>query len=169
MKLYQRILLAPGLALLFLLVFGAVVYHALGTDQVAMKEIFGTRFGIFQKADQAMADVDTAHAAVYRLVTWIGNYDAATISRRGADLSAKIDAATTLVQALSKEARLTEDEKRHVDAVLGHLKNYKKHVATAIDLATVDHAQNRDHRLRRLEPAQAARRANKPNAAGLID
>jgi methyl-accepting chemotaxis protein len=138
LKLYQRILLAPGLALLFLLLFGVVVYRALSTDQVAMREIFSTRFGIFQKADQALADIDAAHAAVYRLVTWIGSYDPAKIAHKSAELTGKIDGATAIVKGLAGEARLTDEEKGHLEAILAHLANYRKHEATAVDLASVD-------------------------------
>jgi methyl-accepting chemotaxis protein len=138
LKLYQRILLAPGLALFFLLLFGVVVYRALSTDQVAMREIFSTRFGIFQKADQALADIDAAHAAVYRLVTWIGNYDPAKIAHKSAELTAKIDGATAIAKGLAAEARLTDEEKGHLEAIFAQLANYRKHVATAVDLASVD-------------------------------
>jgi hypothetical protein len=138
LKLYQRILLAPGLALVFLLLFGVVVYRALSTDQVAMREIFSTRFGIFQKADQALADIDAAHAAVYRLVTWIGSYDPAKIAHKSAELTGKIDGATAIVKGLAGEARLTDEEKGHLEAILAHLANYRKHEATAVDLASVD-------------------------------
>ena len=44
MKLSQRILLAPGLALLFLLAFGTIAFRALRVDQEALGEIYGTRF-----------------------------------------------------------------------------------------------------------------------------
>ncbi|HKC13583.1 MAG TPA: methyl-accepting chemotaxis protein [Vicinamibacteria bacterium] len=138
MRLYQRILLAPGLALFFLLLFGVVVYRALSTDQVAMREIFSTRFGIFQKADQALADIDAAHAGVYRLVTWIGNYDAAKVAHKSAELTAQIEGATAIAKGLAAEAHLTEEERGRVEAILGQLANYRKHVATAVDLASVD-------------------------------
>jgi methyl-accepting chemotaxis protein len=138
MKLYQRIALAPGLALLFLVLFGAVVYRALNIEQVAMKEIFTTRFGFFQKTNDVSAGIDSVHAGVYRLVTWIGNYDQAKVTRMSTELIAQVDAATAIVQKLSTEAETSEDERHSLEVVLGHLVSYKKHVATALDLATVD-------------------------------
>jgi methyl-accepting chemotaxis protein len=138
MKLYQRILLAPGLALLFLLLFGALVYRALSIEQSAMKEIYATRFGIFQKVGQVSSDIDSVHAAVYRLVMWIGNYDEARVARMSADLSAQIDSSAGTLRALLNEPGLTEDEKRSLGLGLEHFGGYKKHVATALDLASVD-------------------------------
>ena len=138
MKLYQRILIAPGLALLFLVLFGGVAYRAMSIEQVAMKEIYTTRFGFFEKLQAVSADVDTVHASVYRLVTWIGNYDEAKIARMSADLAKQVEAAGSVVSELLKAPDLIDDERRGLEAIQVHLAEYKKHVATALDLATVD-------------------------------
>ena len=138
MRLYQRILLAPGLALLFLILFGGVSYRAGTIVQEAMKEIFDTRFGIFQKTGQVMADIDGAHTRLYRLVTWIGNLDEAKVARASKELTAQIEGAAAVVKNLQGQARLTDDERRILGATLGQLASYQKHAATAVDLATVD-------------------------------
>ncbi len=138
MRLYQRILLAPGLALLFLIVFAAVSYRAGNVSQQAMKEIFDTRFGIFQKTDKVLADVDAAHTRLYRLVTWIGNYDEAKAARASSELGAQIEGAAAVVRDLEGRAGLADEERRILKAILGQLASYQKHAATAVDLATVD-------------------------------
>jgi methyl-accepting chemotaxis protein len=138
MKLYQRILLAPGLALLFLVLFGAVVYRALDVEQVAMKEIYTTRFGFFEKLGGVSAEIDTVHASVYRLVTWIGNYDEAKVVRMSADLAKQIDSASAVLAELLNSPGLIDDERRGLESTQVHLAAYRKHVTTALDLATVD-------------------------------
>ncbi len=138
MRLYQRILLAPGLALLFLVLFAAVGYRAVRIDQVAMREIFDTRFGFFQKSDQVLGAVDGAHAALYRLVTWNSNYDQAKITRVSGEIASQIEAALAVVKALEGQAQLGDEERRLLGAIRGELASYRKHAATAVDLATVD-------------------------------
>jgi methyl-accepting chemotaxis protein len=138
MKLYQRILLAPGLALAFLIVFGGVVYRALSIEQVAMSEIYTTRFGFFEKLGGASAQIDTVHASVYRLVTWIGNYDEAKVARMSADLATQIDGASAVLKELLATPELVAEERRGLEETSTHLAEYKKHVATALDLASVD-------------------------------
>jgi methyl-accepting chemotaxis protein len=138
MKLYQRILLAPGLALLFLFAFGAVVYRALDIEKVAMKEIYTTRFGFFEKLGGVSAEIDTVHAGVYRMVTWIGNYDEAKVARMSADLTRKIDASAAVLAELLKNPGLSDDERRGLETSQTHLAAYRKHVVTALDLASVD-------------------------------
>jgi methyl-accepting chemotaxis protein len=143
MRLYQRILLAPGLALLFLVLFAAVGYRMVSLDQSAMRELFDVRFGFFQKANQVLADIDAAHASLYRLITWIGNYDQAKIGRVSGEVMGRIDGAVTLAKNLETLAQATDDgeerqERQILDAILTHLASYRKHTATAVDLATVD-------------------------------
>ncbi len=138
MRLYQRILLAPALALLFLLLFAFVGYRVVTGDQAAMREIFDVRFGVFQKTNQVLADIDSAHASLYRLITWIGNYDEAKINRVSSEVMAQVEGASATVKALQAQADVPEQERPVLAAVLGHLASYRKHVATAVDLATVD-------------------------------
>ena len=138
MRLYQRILLAPALALLFLLLFALVGYRVVSGDQAAMREIFDVRFGVFQKTNQVLADIDSAHASLYRLITWIGNYDDAKINRVSSEVMAQVEGAASTVKALQAQADVPEQERPILAAVLGHLASYRKHVATAVDLATVD-------------------------------
>jgi methyl-accepting chemotaxis protein len=138
MRLYQRILLAPALALLFLILFAAVAYRAVNIDQAAMRDIFTNRFGFFQQTNQVLADIDAAHAGLYRLVTWSGTYDQAKITRVSSELTAQIERAVAIVRSLESQSQLSEEERGILDAILGELATYRKNAATAVDLATVD-------------------------------
>jgi methyl-accepting chemotaxis protein len=138
MRLYQRILLAPALTLLFLLLFAVVGYRVASGDQAAMREIFDVRFAVFEKTNQVLADVDAAHASLYRLITWIGNYDEPRIARVSGEVMAQIEGAVATVKSLEAQAQLDPQERPIAAAILGHLTSYRKHVATAVDLATVD-------------------------------
>jgi methyl-accepting chemotaxis protein len=138
MKLYQRILLAPALALACLALFGVVAYGAMTGGQDAMREIFGTRFAYYQAAGTISADVDAVHAEVYRTVTWIGNYDGSKLTERAADIARQIDEAGALATKLTGERGLTADERKGLEAISGTLVSYKKSVGQAIDLASVD-------------------------------
>jgi methyl-accepting chemotaxis protein len=138
MKLYQRILVAPGVALVFLALFGVVAYRTVGIEHRATQEIYGVRFGVYEKLGRASAEIDSVHAGVYRLATWIGNHDAPKVARMSADLANRVDAAAKIVGDLLDTPQLTADEKREMEAIRGHVARYKKHVTTALDLATVD-------------------------------
>jgi methyl-accepting chemotaxis protein len=138
MKLYQRILLAPGLAILSLGAFGAVASRALGTQRSAMEEIFKTRFGFYERATRTSSEVDAAHALAYRVVTWIGTYDEARLARISAELRERTERAATLAKELSAESGLVDRERELLEAVVADVARYGKSVAQAIDLASVD-------------------------------
>jgi len=103
-----------------------------------MREIFTTRFGFFQKSEQVSTRIDMVHAGVYRLVTWIGNYDKAKVARMAAELAGQVDGAAGIVGDLARDAQLASDEKKGLEAIQGHLADYKRHAALALDLAADD-------------------------------
>ena len=138
MKLYQRILLAPLLVLLGLLLFALVAFQALAIGRTALQDIFQTRLGFYQSVGQVSTKMDEVHASVYRLVTWIGNYDDAKVAGRAADLARQIDAAATVVSTLASTSRISPQESGHLKTALGQIAAYKKSMALALDLATAD-------------------------------
>jgi methyl-accepting chemotaxis protein len=138
MRLYQRILLAPALALACLALFGVVAYRAMAAGQDGMREIFGTRFAFYEAAGRISSDVDAVHASVYRTVTWIGTYEGAKLAERSAELARGIDEAGALATRLGGERGLTAEEKKILETISATLVSYKKFVAQAIDLASVD-------------------------------
>jgi methyl-accepting chemotaxis protein len=138
MKLYQRILLAPAVAVLGIVALAAVAAHAFGTQQAAMEEIFKVRFAVYQQAAQVSLDIDAVHASVYRTVTWIGFYDEAKLARATAELGGRIDRAAALAQHLSARDGAAEEERTLLAAILEDVARYRKSMAMALDLASVD-------------------------------
>jgi methyl-accepting chemotaxis protein len=137
-KLYQKVLLAPGLAILSLVAFGAIASRALATQRMAMEEIFSTRFGFYERATQTSSEIDSAHAIVYRVVTWIGTYDDLRLARASAEIRERIERATSLAKELSGAPGLIDKERELLAGILGDVARYGKSVAQAIDLASVD-------------------------------
>ncbi|MGC9982971.1 MAG: methyl-accepting chemotaxis protein [Polyangia bacterium] len=138
MKLYQRILLAPLLVLLGLLLFALVAFQALGVGRTALQDIFQTRLGFYQSVGQVSTKMDAVHASVYRLVTWIGNYDDAKVARLAGDLARQTDAAAAVVSTLASASKISAQEGSHLKSALEQIAAYKKSMALALDLATAD-------------------------------
>jgi methyl-accepting chemotaxis protein len=138
MRLYQRILLAPALALLCTVAFGAVVYRGMGEQRAGMEELFGTRFPMYQAAGDISAGVDTAHAIAYRAVTWSGSYDAAKLAALSSELTGRTAAAAALAKELLARRGLTEAEASALRDVVDGIAAYERDVARAIDLASAD-------------------------------
>ncbi|HEU4386039.1 MAG TPA: methyl-accepting chemotaxis protein [Anaeromyxobacteraceae bacterium] len=138
MRLYQRILLAPALALLFLIIFAAFAYRAVSLDQSAMRDLFETRFGLFQKTNQILVDIDAAHTGLYRLVTWMNAYDQAKVARVSTEVMTQIEGAAAVVGIAAGQEELADEERRILGEVQGGLASYRRHAAMAVDLAKDD-------------------------------
>jgi len=138
MKLYQRVLLAPAVAIVCLGIFAAVAARVLASQQGALDEIFKTRFGYFERATETSAEIDAAHALAYRVVTWIGTYDERRLADATTELRRRVERAAELARALAGATGLSAKEREHLEAVGADVARYGKSVAQAIDLASVD-------------------------------
>ena len=73
MKVWQKILVAPGVAIVFLMVLGAMSYLGLTRQNDALGELFNDHLGNYQLVADAAQDITEVHSNVYRLFTWINN------------------------------------------------------------------------------------------------
>jgi methyl-accepting chemotaxis protein len=138
MKIRGKLLIAPGAAITFLLIFGVLSLIALSQVRGSLDDIYHQRFQYFKISANSLQDISTAHANVYRLFTWLGNYDEPKINKAAESIYKLIDSSAGELKALNMRADLSPEEHKHLEAILGHVAKYRKSVAQAIDLATVD-------------------------------
>ena len=138
MKVWHKVLVAPALAIVFLLVFGAVSYAVLMQQNAALEGLAKNRFMGYQIAAESSQDISEVHSNVYRLFTWIGNLSDDKIKKITSDQKARIDDAVKVVNRFGNLAGVTPEERKLVDTVLPKLAKYRKDVDAAIDLSTVD-------------------------------
>jgi methyl-accepting chemotaxis protein len=138
MKVWHKILVAPGVAIVFLIMLGTISYSVLMHQHSTLAELFDTRFGNYQLAANSSQEISEVHSNVYRLFTWIGNLKEDQIKRITSEQAAKIDAVTRNVARFTANKELEAAERKTAEAVAGKLAKYKKDVDTAIDLSTVD-------------------------------
>ena len=138
MKIWHKVLVAPALAMLFLVALGAAAYSVLAQQNSALVELFTQRFGGYQVAARSVQEVGEVHSAVYRLFTWIGNLKEERIKQITTEQLAKIDRTGARISAFDKRMDLEDDERAVAQGLLKKLAKYRKDVDTAIDLSTVD-------------------------------
>ena len=73
MKIWHKIVVAPAVAIIFLMILGAVSYNALTRQHATLQDLVNNRFGSYQLAADSSRTIGEVHAEVYRLFTWIGN------------------------------------------------------------------------------------------------
>jgi methyl-accepting chemotaxis protein len=138
MKVWHKILIAPGVAIVFLLALGVTAYSVLTSQQGTLAELFEQRFGSYQLAARAVHDIGEVHSGVYRLFSVIGSLSEDKIRQTSSGLLAHVDAVSRDVSAFAARAQLQPEERRTAEAVVAKLAKYRKDVDLAIDLSTGD-------------------------------
>jgi len=138
MKVWHKILVAPGLAIVFLLVLGATTYSVLTRQNSALDELYGTRFANYELAAKSSEEIVATHAGVYRLFTWIGNLNDEKIHAMKSKLLGRIDAVSDRLKAFAARPGTDADERGIANTIVAKLVKYRKAVDNAVELSTVD-------------------------------
>jgi len=137
-KVWQKILVAPGVAIMFLLVMGAMSYSGLTRQQSTLSALFNGRLGNYELAADASQEITEVHSSVYRLFTWIGNLKADKIKQITNAQNVKIDEVIKNITAFGARPGMGAAERKVAERVVKELVKYRKQADDAIDLSTVD-------------------------------
>ena len=138
MKVWHKILVAPGVAIVFLLALGTASYGVLMRQQTALSELFEQRFGSYQLAARSLNELGEVHSNVYRLFNLIASLSDDRIKQTTVALLAHIDKVTRDVAGFAAAGHLEADERKAVEAALAKVAKYRKDVELAIDLSAGD-------------------------------
>src|SRR5262245_30427277 len=70
-KIWHKIIAAPGTAIAFLVILGAVSYGVMARQHASLEDMYKHRFANYQLATGAAQTVSEVHSNVYRLFTWL--------------------------------------------------------------------------------------------------
>ncbi|HZN47229.1 MAG TPA: methyl-accepting chemotaxis protein [Ramlibacter sp.] len=138
MKIWHKILVAPGLAIVFLLGFGAIAYGVVDRQNAALEDLAKKRLAGVVVATDAAQELSEVHSNVYRLFTWIANLSEDKVKQSTAQQKARIDSAVVALTQFRGQAHLGAEERKKVDAILPMMAKYGKLVDDAIDISKVD-------------------------------
>ena len=139
LKLSNKMLIAPVVVIVFLLISGAVSYLSQSQQRSALEEIFGVRFKSFQTSARLIKDATSVHANLYKVISWAtANYDAKKIDELGKEQIKTLDEAAATVEKVLKAPGLVKDVGDAYKAVRADLADYRKDAFEAIDLASSD-------------------------------
>jgi methyl-accepting chemotaxis protein len=138
MKVWQKVLVAPAVAVVFLMLLGAVSFGVMKQQNVALDELAKDRFAGYQIAADSAQDISEVHSNVYRLLTWMANLSEDKVKKTRADEKAKIDEVVKQVTRFAAGPQLSDEERRLTASVLKQLVDYGRNVDSAIDISTVE-------------------------------
>ncbi|GAB3647147.1 methyl-accepting chemotaxis protein [Ramlibacter alkalitolerans] len=137
MKIWHKILVAPGVAIAFLVALGVTGFLMLKQQNDGLETLVTQRMARFETAADAARDMGQVHSGVYRLMTWMANYDDAKIKTIASGLRRNMDEVSASLQKLAS-GDLGAEERRLVEAVQPLLAKYRAGVDKGVDLGTVD-------------------------------
>jgi len=138
MKIREKLLSLPSIVLAFMVVLGCVAVFAMNTMKASTQDIYAVQFKKYQLSSATLDDARAANIGVYRLFTWMNNYDEKKIKMVAAEIDQKIDDATKKITSLLKNYDVATAEKDNLQQILDNLSAYKKEISQAIEMAEVD-------------------------------
>jgi len=138
MKVWHKILVAPGVAIAFLALLGAMSYSVLTHQHSTLSDLYNMRMGNYRLVAESAQAISEVHSNVYRLLTWVGNLKEDKIKLIIGEQDARIDGVSKNLARFAALAGLHEEERKIAQAVAKKLAKYKQDVDTAIDLSVAD-------------------------------
>ena len=138
-KLSKKLLAAPLVIILFLILLGWVSYFNLSNQRSAIENIFDERFKAYQMGATIVKDIANVHANLYKVISWAhAKYDEKKIALLGKEQMATLDRATDMIAKALYVEWVTPEEKTLYQTIMVHLTEYKKSCYSAVDLASSD-------------------------------
>ncbi len=138
MKVLHKILVAPAVAIAFLVLLGAASYVALTQQNSSLSDLYNNRIGNYRHVAESAQTISEVHSNVYRLFTWLGNLKADKIKQIIDEQDVLIDSVNNNITRFAALPGLDGEEIRVAQEVGKKLGKYRQEVDTAIDLSTAD-------------------------------
>ena len=139
LKLSKKLLIAPTVVILFLLILGGMSYIGLSNQNSAIENIFNNQFKNYQTSATIIKDITNVHANIYKVINWANaTYDTKKIDLLGKEQIISLDRTIDRIGKILQMESLTQEEKNLYQTVMSHLAEYKKSGFSAIDLAGSD-------------------------------
>lgn len=135
----RKLLVAPLVIILFLILLGLVAYRNLSNQRSAIESIFDERFKAYQTGATIVKDIANVHANLYKVISWAdAKYEEKKIEALGKEQIATLDQTNNLIGKALQLNWLTREEKTLYQTIMTDFVAYKKSCLSAIDLASSD-------------------------------
>jgi methyl-accepting chemotaxis protein len=138
MKVWHKIMVAPAVAMVFLVAVGGVSWQMLNRQNAALEDLARNRMAASQVAGDAAAELSEVHSNVYRLFTWIANLKEDQIRKVNEEQRQKLDALARNLGALAARPDLADAERKLLTDALPKITKYRKMMDDAIDISSGD-------------------------------
>ena len=139
LRIGPKLLLAPGLVLLLLIVTAATGYYGMVRQNASMENLVRVRAERLKAAADVSGEARYAHAHIYQLLAWVnGSFAQTRLDALGKQIKARHAGVEAGLRHLAAESGVNETERKIVEQSLLSLAAYRKAVLETMDLAQMD-------------------------------
>jgi len=139
LKLAKKMLIAPVVVLVFLILLAVGIYVSLAMQKSALNDIYNNRFKQYQNSAKILNDITGVQGNLSRILNWIKvNYDANTVQKAIGEQKTLLTEDVELIKKLLNSGSLTTEEKKLFKSALDNLIEYQKSIMGVLDTSAVD-------------------------------
>lgn len=138
LRLSKKLLIAPGLILLFLIAYGTIGFFSLLQQQLSLDSIYNTNFKTTIEEEENFRTIAVVQGNIYKFITWArAGYEQSKLDALSKEQIANLD---KTIESLDKAIKTSEDEEiaKQFNKLLEAVKAYKSAVSNVFDMASVD-------------------------------
>ncbi|MFB3925506.1 MAG: methyl-accepting chemotaxis protein [Syntrophales bacterium] len=139
LKLQNKMLMAPMVVFLFLIILAYGTYNGLSMQKTAIDDIFNNRFKGYQNSSKILNDIANVHANLYKVINWVNsNYEANKVEDLSKQQAGIITENIELIKKTLSSTALTADERKFYQTALDSLIEYQKPALGVLEVALAD-------------------------------
>jgi methyl-accepting chemotaxis protein len=139
MKIGKKILIAPAIAIVFLIILAIFSNNALKSDKETLNEIVEVKFELYKSSSKLLSDINLFNSVLYKIFSYAtDNYEQSLIDEQVVILEKLKKNIRSDMDIFLKEEYLTPEDKKNIDDVNKELVEYNLTVRDAIDMLGVD-------------------------------
>ena len=136
LKLGKKMLLAPLVVFIFLLILGYFTFSGLFMQKDSIEEIYQNRFKGYQISAKLLMDLSQVQANLYRILNWVGaghdEKEVADLSKKQADIMA---ADVEMIKKTLALKTLSAEEKKTFKSALENILEFQKATLKVLEMA----------------------------------
>jgi len=139
LKLGNKILLAPIVIFIFLLLIALGTYQAISLQSNSIDEIYNNRFKGYQQSSQIIVGMYGVQANLYKMMNWIAsNYDKARIADLARQIDTDIAGHVAATKRILDSRELMPEEKKYYQVACNNLLSFQKLTKDTLEIASQD-------------------------------
>jgi len=138
LRLGKKMLIAPIVVLIFLILLAIGTYFSLSMQRNAMDDIYNNRFKQYQNSAKILNDMSGVHGNLSRIFNWMKtNYSPEKIAEAIKQQKDLLQGNVDLIKKQLSSGTLTPEEKKYFQSALNNLIEYQKGVLGVFDAAAM--------------------------------